>query len=83
MKLLVIGLDCAPPWLVFEQWRDELPTLRRLMVGRKRGRLAPGYQEGLRLYDVGPAVLNLFGLTPDADAVGRSRTAYQPDEAHG
>ena len=32
MKLLVIGLDSAPPRLVFEQWRDELPTLGKLMA---------------------------------------------------
>ena len=31
MKCLVIGLDCAAPQLVFEQWREELPTLRGLM----------------------------------------------------
>ena len=30
-KLLVIGLDCAAPQLVFEQWRQELPNLDRLM----------------------------------------------------
>jgi predicted AlkP superfamily phosphohydrolase/phosphomutase len=30
-RALVIGLDCAPPQLVFERWRDELPTLRSLM----------------------------------------------------
>lgn len=30
-RLLIIGLDCAEPSLVFEQWRDELPTLARLM----------------------------------------------------
>ena len=29
-RVLVIGLDCAPPQLVFERWRDELPTLRGL-----------------------------------------------------
>jgi predicted AlkP superfamily phosphohydrolase/phosphomutase len=33
--VLVIGLDCAPPELVFELWRDELPTINSLMeVGR-------------------------------------------------
>ncbi len=31
-RLLVIGLDCAAPELVFERWRDELPTLSRLMA---------------------------------------------------
>src|SRR5213080_2675195 len=30
-KVLVIGLDCAPPALVFEQWRDELPNFKRVM----------------------------------------------------
>ncbi|MGH3118374.1 MAG: alkaline phosphatase family protein, partial [Gaiellales bacterium] len=30
-RALVIGLDCAPPELVFERWRDELPVLRGLM----------------------------------------------------
>jgi len=30
-KVFVIGLDCAPPELVFEQWRSELPNLGRLM----------------------------------------------------
>ena len=30
-KVLVIGLDCAPPELVFEQWRDELPNFKRVM----------------------------------------------------
>jgi predicted AlkP superfamily phosphohydrolase/phosphomutase len=29
-KVLVIGLDCAEPSLVFDQWRDELPNLSRL-----------------------------------------------------
>jgi predicted AlkP superfamily phosphohydrolase/phosphomutase len=33
-RALVIGLDCAPPELVFERWRDELPTIRSL---RERG----------------------------------------------
>jgi predicted AlkP superfamily phosphohydrolase/phosphomutase len=34
-RALVIGLDCAPPQLVFERWRDDLPSLRALM---ERGR---------------------------------------------
>ena len=29
-RVLVIGLDCAAPQLIFERWRDELPNLRRL-----------------------------------------------------
>jgi len=38
-RMLVIGLDCAAPELVFEQWRDELPTLRQLMAQGMWGRL--------------------------------------------
>jgi len=38
------------------------------------GRVAPGYKEGLRLYDVGPTILNLFGCPADPQAVGRSLT---------
>ena len=30
-KVIVIGLDCAPPDLVFEKWKDKLPVLRGLM----------------------------------------------------
>ena len=30
-KLLVIGLDCLTPQLVFNEWYDDLPTLRSLM----------------------------------------------------
>ena len=30
-KVCIIGLDCAPPDLVFEKWKDDLPVLRRLM----------------------------------------------------
>ncbi len=31
LRLLVIGLDCAEPSLVFERWRSDLPNLSRLM----------------------------------------------------
>ena len=30
-KVCIIGLDCAPPDLVFERWKDDLPVLRKLM----------------------------------------------------
>jgi len=30
-KLIVIGLDCAPPRFVFHEWREEMPTLSKLM----------------------------------------------------
>jgi predicted AlkP superfamily phosphohydrolase/phosphomutase len=38
-KVAVIGLDCAAPELVFEQWRDELPCLKSIMEKGAWGRL--------------------------------------------
>ena len=38
-RVLVIGLDCATPQLVFEQWRDRLPNMRKLMEGGTYGEL--------------------------------------------
>src|SRR5260370_33241794 len=38
-KVLVIGLDCAPPELVFDQWLDELPNFRRMMDDGVWGKL--------------------------------------------
>ncbi len=38
-KLAVLGLDCAEPSLVFDQFRDELPTLRALMETGLWGKL--------------------------------------------
>jgi predicted AlkP superfamily phosphohydrolase/phosphomutase len=38
-RVLVIGLDCAPPALVFTKWRDRLPNLNRLMASGVHGRL--------------------------------------------
>ncbi|MCS6804445.1 MAG: alkaline phosphatase family protein [Acidobacteriota bacterium] len=38
-KVLVIGLDCAAPQLVFDQWNEDLPNLRRLMAAGVYGEL--------------------------------------------
>lgn len=38
-KLLVFGLDCAAPQLVFDQWRGDLPTLSSLMAQGVWGKL--------------------------------------------
>ncbi len=38
-KVMVIGLDCAAPELVFGQFKDDLPTLRRLYEGGVYGEL--------------------------------------------
>ena len=38
-KVLIIGLDCAPPGLVFEKWRENLPALKGLMERGIYGKL--------------------------------------------
>ncbi|MBE9113316.1 alkaline phosphatase family protein [Nodosilinea sp. LEGE 07298] len=38
-RLLIIGLDCMAPDLVFDQWRQDLPNLSRLMAAGSYGRL--------------------------------------------
>lgn len=42
-KILVIGLDCAPPELVFEKFREEMPNFKKLMEGGVYGRLRSCY----------------------------------------
>jgi predicted AlkP superfamily phosphohydrolase/phosphomutase len=37
--MLVVGLDCAAPELVFDAWRDDLPAIGRLMEEGAWGRL--------------------------------------------
>lgn len=38
-RLVIIGLDCMEPSLVFDQWRHDLPHLSRLMAAGSYGRL--------------------------------------------
>jgi len=38
-RMLVIGLDCAAPELVFDAWRADLPTINRLMSQGAYGKL--------------------------------------------
>ncbi len=38
-RLVIIGLDCAEPSLVFERWHDDLPNLARLMQQGSYGTL--------------------------------------------
>ena len=38
-KIMVIGLDCAAPSLVFDRWRDQLPNLKKLMKNGVYGEL--------------------------------------------
>ncbi len=39
VKVAIIGLDCAAPQLVFDQFHDELPNISRLMAEGAWGRL--------------------------------------------
>ena len=38
-KVVVIGIDCLTPQLLFDQWLDELPTFKRLVKAGTWGRL--------------------------------------------
>jgi predicted AlkP superfamily phosphohydrolase/phosphomutase len=38
-KVCVIGLDCVPPELALERWRDDLPNIKRLMESGIHGPL--------------------------------------------
>src|SRR4029078_2212411 len=38
-RVLIIGLDCAAPELLFDAWRQDLPTINRLMSQGAYGKL--------------------------------------------
>jgi predicted AlkP superfamily phosphohydrolase/phosphomutase len=72
-KLLVIGLDCAAPQLVFEQWRQQLPNLNRLMSRGVYGKFrscipcitVPAWSVMTSSKD--PGVLGIYGFRNRAD----------------
>lgn len=72
-KVLVIGLDCAEPSLVFEKWREELPNLSRLMASGLYGRLrsteppitVPAWASMMTSKD--PGQLGFYGFRNRAD----------------
>jgi len=72
-KLFVIGLDCAPPELVFEQWRQELPNLNRLISGGSYGKLqscipcitVPAWS--VMTASIDPGQLGIYGFRNRAD----------------
>ncbi len=72
-KVLVIGLDCAEPSLVFDRWRDELPNFNRLMSGGVYGRLescipaitVPAWSVMMSSKD--PGQLGIYGFRNRAD----------------
>jgi predicted AlkP superfamily phosphohydrolase/phosphomutase len=72
-RLLVIGLDCAAPELIFDQWRRDLPNLNRLMSRGAYGRLrscipcitVPAWSVMTSSKD--PGVLGIYGFRNRAD----------------
>lgn len=72
-KVMVIGLDCAAPQLVFGEWRDELPNLRALMEKGVWGKLrstdppitVPAWMS--MLTSKNPGRLGFYGLRNRAD----------------
>lgn len=67
-KVVVIGLDCLTPQLLFDQWLDELPTFKRLVDAGTWGRLksvdppitVPAWSCMMSGYE--PAQLGLYGF---------------------
>ncbi len=72
-KVVVIGLDSATPQLVFDQWRDELPSLRKLMERGTYGELqstvppitVPAWMSMMTSKD--PGRLGFYGFRNRAD----------------
>lgn len=77
-KICVIGLDCADPKLVFEDWKDDLPNLKGLMEKGRYGRLkstipaitVPAWMSMVTSKD--PGQLGFYGF--------RNRKNYSYDE---
>lgn len=77
-RVLVIGLDCASPHLIFDQFKAELPTLSRLMAGGTWGELTsstpcitvPAWASMMSSRD--PGVLGVYGF--------RNRKDYSYDQ---
>ena len=79
-RLLVIGLDCATPQFVFDEWRSDLPNLDRLMKEGVHGKLestippitVPAWSSMLSSKD--PGQLGLYGF--------RNRKSYHYEELY-
>lgn len=72
-KVLVIGLDCAAPELVFEQWRESLPGFRRVIHDGVWGKLescipaitVPAWSSMMASKD--PGTLGIYGFRNRVD----------------
>ena len=79
-RLLIIGLDCMEPSLVFDQWRQDLPNLSRLMEQGSYGRLESSipahYRTGLELHDDRGETLGSWEFTDFAIGAIATTTAW-------
>lgn len=72
-KVFVIGLDCAPPELIFDAWRNDLPNLKRLIDGGAYGEMysstpaitVPAWSSMTSSRD--PGVLGFYGFRNRSD----------------
>jgi predicted AlkP superfamily phosphohydrolase/phosphomutase len=72
-KVLVIGLDCCEPSLVFDQWRGELPNLSKLMGSGVWGKMescmpaitVPAWMTMMTSHQ--PGELGIYGFRNRAD----------------
>ena len=72
-RVLVLGLDCASPDLIFNQFRSDLPTFTQLAAQGTWGRLesslpcitVPAWTSMLSSHD--PGVLGIYGFRNRAD----------------
>jgi predicted AlkP superfamily phosphohydrolase/phosphomutase len=67
-KLVIIGLDCATPQLVFDAWLDDLPNIKRLMTEGIHGNMVstippitvPAWMSMMTSQD--PGMLGVYGF---------------------
>lgn len=67
-KLVIIGLDCATPQLVFDAWLDDLPNIKRLITGGIHGNMVstvppitvPAWMSMMTSQD--PGMLGVYGF---------------------
>ena len=72
-RVMIIGLDCATPQLVFDRWLDELPAIRSLVRGGVWGKLrstdppitVPAWMSMMTSKD--PGRLGFYGLRNRVD----------------
>lgn len=77
-RVMIIGLDCATPQLVFDRWREDLPNIRSLMESGVWGKLrstdppitVPAWMSMMTSKD--PGRLGFYGL--------RNRVDYSYDK---